>query len=110
MKKTRDEVREMIHQWGMDRLERLEEDNITSKDGNIARTIVRISAELAREAGVKLPSGFEPNDQLSVVHHWNFKERTIRNYYVFWVHMPSGISDDLPFLHGNGEFLSEEAR
>jgi len=102
----REEIRAMLHQWAMDQLERLEGDNITAKDGNIARTIVKISAELAREVGVELPAGFEPIDQLSVVHHWNFKERTIRNYYVFWVHMPSGISDDLPFLRGNGEFLS----
>ncbi len=91
----------MIYQWGLERLERKE------WFGNVANTEIIISAELAREAGLDLSAAtFGSGQQLLVRQRWNFKERTPRRYFVFFV----DADQSEPFLTGDGEFLSGEAR
>ena len=97
----RGEVRKTIHEWGIDRLKRM---NHSESDGNIAWTEIRISALLAREAGLDLSvATFEPNQELRVRQWWNFKERTPRKYFVYFV---DGDQTE-PFLSGDGEFLDK---
>ena len=103
---NKDEVKNMIHQWGIQRLDSMEKEHDEKRDGNIAYTRVTISALLARELGLELPANVGPTDELVVRTHWNFKERTARKYFVFWVHMPGNKEDLDPFLWGDGEFLS----
>ncbi len=98
----REEIRGMLHQWGLDRLKMMEHKEWF---GNVANTEFVISATLAREAGLDLSAAtFGPDQKLLVRQHWNFKERTPRRYFVFFV----DADQSEPFLTGDGEFLSEE--